>query len=160
MDEHDYILRIGDLAERYGVSTETIRNWEKQQLIPPSRRTLGGHRRYSVEHLLALDAIILPQAAAPAQTVVAARSNADAALALNTNTRADAATRFGSRLDDGDDADAFDDDLTDADMIDVDLIDEADNDRGDESGDTVSRRISNDSTAPRRRARPLVAVGV
>ncbi len=55
---------IGVLARRYGVSAESIRNWERQGLIPPARRTPGGHRRYGLEHQRALDAVIVPQAAA------------------------------------------------------------------------------------------------
>ena len=55
---------IGVLARRYGVSAESIRNWERQGLIPPARRTPGGHRRYGPEHQRALDAVIVPQAEA------------------------------------------------------------------------------------------------
>lgn len=53
-------FRIGDLASRYGVSAESIRNWERRGLIPPAVRTPGGHRRYTIEHRAALDAIIVP----------------------------------------------------------------------------------------------------
>ncbi len=52
------ILTIGDLAERYGVSAESLRVWERQRLIPAARRTPGGHRRYSDEHVRALDALM------------------------------------------------------------------------------------------------------
>ena len=45
---------IGDLADKFGVSTETIRNWERQKLLPPASRTLGGHRRYTQEHVDAI----------------------------------------------------------------------------------------------------------
>lgn len=61
-------FRIGDLAHRYGVSAEAIRQWERRGLIPPSRRTPGGHRRYGAEHRRAIDAYILPCAAASAVT--------------------------------------------------------------------------------------------
>lgn len=50
---------IGDLAMRYGVSAQSIRNWERQGLIPPAHRTAGGHRRYGPEHRRALDALLV-----------------------------------------------------------------------------------------------------
>lgn len=53
-------FRIGHLAHRYGVSAEAIRQWERRGLIPPARRTPGGHRRYGPEHRHAIDAYILP----------------------------------------------------------------------------------------------------
>ena len=58
------ILRIGPLATRYGVSTESLRVWERRGLIPPSHRTPGGHRRYGEEHLRALDQLLGPQSGA------------------------------------------------------------------------------------------------
>ena len=61
MDQQDqHNIRIGELAKRYGVSAESIRNWERQGLIPPATRTPGGHRRYTDNHRRALDAIIIP----------------------------------------------------------------------------------------------------
>lgn len=66
-------LRIGDLVERYGVSAEALRVWERQGLIPPARRTPGGHRRYAEEHLAALDRLLVgpvrPEAGLRAQAV-------------------------------------------------------------------------------------------
>lgn len=53
-------LRIGDLARRYGVCPESLRVWERSGLIPPAARTPGGHRRYTSEHLDALDQILQP----------------------------------------------------------------------------------------------------
>ena len=47
---------IGKLSQQFGVSTESIRNWES--LLPPPRRTPGGHRRYGMEHVNALAAIL------------------------------------------------------------------------------------------------------
>jgi hypothetical protein len=67
-------FRIGDLATRYGVSAEAIRQWERRGLIPPARRTPGGHRRYSLDHQRALDAIIIP--CAPAVRFVDAQRSA------------------------------------------------------------------------------------
>ena len=51
---HAY-MTIGFLAERYGVSAESLRVWERQGQIPPAARTPGGHRRYHHAHLEALD---------------------------------------------------------------------------------------------------------
>jgi len=54
------MFRISAMATRYGVSAESIRNWERQGLIPPAIRTPGGHRRYGLAHQRALDTIIVP----------------------------------------------------------------------------------------------------
>ena len=51
------VFSIGWLVERYGVSPESIRNWERQGLIPQTTRTPGGHRRYNRSHVEALDAL-------------------------------------------------------------------------------------------------------
>lgn len=51
------VFSIGWLVERYGVSPESIRNWERQGLIPQTSRTPGGHRRYTRSHVDALDAL-------------------------------------------------------------------------------------------------------
>jgi DNA-binding transcriptional MerR regulator len=44
----------GEMAERFHVSPESLRNWERQSLIPPVPRTPGGHRRYLAEHVAAI----------------------------------------------------------------------------------------------------------
>ncbi len=49
------ILTIGALADRYGVSAESLRIWGRQGLIPRALRTAGGHRRYNHTHVEALD---------------------------------------------------------------------------------------------------------
>lgn len=49
--------RVGEVAERLGVSPSTIRLWEQRFGFPAATRTPGGHRRYSeaeVEQLQAL----------------------------------------------------------------------------------------------------------
>ena len=53
--ESSNLFSIASLVERYGASAESFRNWERQGLIPPARRTPGGHRRYGLEHVTALD---------------------------------------------------------------------------------------------------------
>jgi DNA-binding transcriptional MerR regulator len=40
-------MRIGQLAQTTGVSTDTIRYYEKIGLLPPPRRTDGGYREYA-----------------------------------------------------------------------------------------------------------------
>ncbi|MEM6551119.1 MAG: MerR family DNA-binding transcriptional regulator [Planctomycetota bacterium] len=52
------ILRIGDVADRFGVSPESLRVWERQGLIPAAYRTPGGHRRYTAEHVRAITRLI------------------------------------------------------------------------------------------------------
>ena len=47
--ENTFTIRT--LVERYGASAESFRNWERQGLLPPVRRTPGGHRRYGLEHI-------------------------------------------------------------------------------------------------------------
>lgn len=52
------LLRIGYLADRFCVSEESIRNWERQGLIPESYRTPGGHRRYTYRHVEAIERLL------------------------------------------------------------------------------------------------------
>lgn len=40
-----------ELAERAGVSTDTLRHYERKGLLKPPRRTTGGYRRYPPEAL-------------------------------------------------------------------------------------------------------------
>ena len=42
-------LSIGDLAERTGIPTGTLRTWEVRYGLPMPRRIAGGHRRYGPE---------------------------------------------------------------------------------------------------------------
>jgi len=74
------IMTIGDLVRRYQVAPQSLRNWEAQGIIPPARRTPGGHRRYGNEHVAALDKLFgLPPTASqtldvqPAAPVTAQR---------------------------------------------------------------------------------------
>jgi DNA-binding transcriptional MerR regulator len=43
----DTPLRIGQVAERAGVSTDTIRHYERLGLLPKAARTTAGYRHYS-----------------------------------------------------------------------------------------------------------------
>lgn len=40
-------MKIGELVKRHGVSVDTIRFYEKQQLLSPSARTEAGYRLYN-----------------------------------------------------------------------------------------------------------------
>lgn len=44
-------LSIGEAAKVAGVSVSTLRRWEKENKFTPCCRTLGVHRRYSLEQL-------------------------------------------------------------------------------------------------------------
>lgn len=46
-DGSELLWGVGAVAERVGVATPTLRTWERRYGIGPSRRTEGGHRRYS-----------------------------------------------------------------------------------------------------------------
>lgn len=70
-----FVLSIGDLVARTGVSEPTLRVWERRYGFPEPQRTDSGHRRYSeeqaalIEHVLSLRAagLSLPAAIARAQ---------------------------------------------------------------------------------------------
>ncbi|MBC7530542.1 MAG: MerR family DNA-binding transcriptional regulator, partial [Oligoflexus sp.] len=38
-------ISVGAAAEILGVSISTLRRWEKEKVLLPSYRTIGGHRR-------------------------------------------------------------------------------------------------------------------
>jgi|SRR5919106_3258798 DNA-binding transcriptional MerR regulator len=44
-------MRIGQLAERAGVTPDSIRYDEREGLLPPPQRTTGGYRDYGTETL-------------------------------------------------------------------------------------------------------------
>lgn len=46
------LVSIAVMAASYGVSTSTIRRWEREGKLKSAIRTLGGHRRYSISDLL------------------------------------------------------------------------------------------------------------
>ena len=58
LEQTDVHLTIGPLAARFGVSPETLRVWEQKGLMPPARRTPGGHRRYGSEHVATLEQVL------------------------------------------------------------------------------------------------------
>jgi DNA-binding transcriptional MerR regulator len=51
-------MRPIDLARTHGLSTQAVRNYEDQGLLPPAERSDSGYRRYSAHHARALDAFL------------------------------------------------------------------------------------------------------
>ena len=48
----DSELRIGEVARRSGVSIDTLRYYERLRLLPRPRRSSGGFRLFTPEHVL------------------------------------------------------------------------------------------------------------
>jgi putative resolvase len=46
-----FLLNIGEAAELLGVTTSTLRRWEKEKKLIPDERTRGGQRRYKLSSL-------------------------------------------------------------------------------------------------------------
>ncbi|WAL67600.1 TioE family transcriptional regulator [Amycolatopsis cynarae] len=51
-------LRPADLARGHGISTQAVRNYERDGFIPPAERTASGYRIYTEVHAAALDAYL------------------------------------------------------------------------------------------------------
>src|SRR5262249_10888935 len=51
------LLKVGDLAERTGLSVRTLHYYEEIGLLVPSHRTRSGHRLYTAEDVLRLQQI-------------------------------------------------------------------------------------------------------
>ena len=45
------LMTIGEAAKVLGVTTTTLRNWDKKGLLKPDELTRGGNRRYRLESL-------------------------------------------------------------------------------------------------------------
>lgn len=64
MSDTAALLRIGEVAERLGVSTRTLRYYEELGLVVPSGRSPGGSRRYAdtdlerVQHIRELQQVL------------------------------------------------------------------------------------------------------
>lgn len=52
------MLRIGELAERSGVSVDTLRYYEKEGLLPDAQRGDNGYRYYAADNLERLHFIL------------------------------------------------------------------------------------------------------
>jgi predicted site-specific integrase-resolvase len=48
------LIKPGALAAQFKVTLTTLRNWENRGLIPPAIRKDGGHRRYTNDHVVAI----------------------------------------------------------------------------------------------------------
>ncbi|EEP70123.1 transcriptional regulator [Micromonospora sp. ATCC 39149] len=50
--------RPADLAREHGISTQSVRNYERDGVLPPARRTPSGYRVYTTAHASALRAYL------------------------------------------------------------------------------------------------------
>lgn len=50
--------RPADLARAHGLSTQAVRNYERDGVLPPAERSASGHRRFSEVHARALNAYL------------------------------------------------------------------------------------------------------
>ncbi len=50
-------MNIGQFARLAGVAIDTVRYYERQQLLPPPTRTPGGYRQYGADDVLRLNFI-------------------------------------------------------------------------------------------------------
>ena len=65
------IMTIKEVAEKYNISQDTLRYYEKVKMIPPVHRTPGGIRDYSEEDLGWLEfALCMRNAGLPVEAVV------------------------------------------------------------------------------------------
>lgn len=51
-------LRPADLAAEHGISTQAVRNYEREGFLPPAERTASGYRIYTAAHAAALRAYL------------------------------------------------------------------------------------------------------
>ena len=51
MDSQDRLLHSGELAAKAGVSTDTLRHYERKGLLPTTARSANGYRLYRAEAL-------------------------------------------------------------------------------------------------------------
>ena len=54
-------VSIGKAAALFGVSTSTLRRWDKAGKVTPAFRTVGGHRRYQLAMLLEFTKQLAPK---------------------------------------------------------------------------------------------------
>ncbi len=55
-------MRIGELAERFGLAPHVLRHWEAMGLLAPAER-VNGRRRYTRDHVIRVMTIIRAKAA-------------------------------------------------------------------------------------------------
>ncbi|WP_344616409.1 MerR family transcriptional regulator [Dactylosporangium salmoneum] len=58
MKSQTAVHRPVDLAREHGISPQTVRNYERDGVIPPAERTVSGYRRYTAVHAAALRAYL------------------------------------------------------------------------------------------------------
>lgn len=68
-----HLLTIGEAAEALGVTTTTMRNWDKKGVLCPDERTRGGDRRYRIESLRKMKPTISLNEESERKTVAYAR---------------------------------------------------------------------------------------
>ncbi|MBO1420308.1 MerR family DNA-binding transcriptional regulator, partial [Streptomyces sp. FH025] len=51
-------MRPADLAREHGISTQAVRNYERDGFLPPAERTPTGYRVYTEAHAAALRAYL------------------------------------------------------------------------------------------------------
>lgn len=79
-DGADAGVSVGMAAARLGVTTSTLRSWERRYGVTPSLRTPGGHRRYSDADIERLDQVQRDiQSGLPPAAAAAAALRADTA---------------------------------------------------------------------------------
>ena len=49
------LIKIGKVCEILGLSSQTVRNYEKRGILRPKERSPGGTRYYDMRDVLALD---------------------------------------------------------------------------------------------------------
>jgi len=64
----EILIGVGDVARRFGVSSQTIRNWEESGIVPTGAR-LGGPNGYRVWRPADLDAVTVPRQDRPTATL-------------------------------------------------------------------------------------------
>lgn len=57
MTDRDYLFTIGQLAQRTGLDTRTIRFWSDTGLVPPTTRSSTGYRLYDTEAAARLELV-------------------------------------------------------------------------------------------------------
>lgn len=67
---------VGSVAARLGISASTLRTWERRYDVGPSRRTAGGHRRYSEADIerVELTQLLIARGAPPSDAARVAHS--------------------------------------------------------------------------------------
>jgi MerR family transcriptional regulator, light-induced transcriptional regulator len=94
------LLSVSEVAARLGVSTATVRSWERRHGIRPSTRTSGGHRRYTTGDLdLLLRARRLTASGISWPAALGLAGGSSAAVDVHDAPRGSAAARFVHAID-------------------------------------------------------------